>query len=90
MTLQKLSIAAKLYMTLAVMAVSAGALEAASESDAPAWLSMALGVALVAAIAGAIMVVRRIAVPLGELAYATEQVAAGDAAVSIPFSERGD
>ncbi|HEY5216892.1 MAG TPA: HAMP domain-containing methyl-accepting chemotaxis protein [Pseudolabrys sp.] len=90
MTLPKLSIAAKLYAIFALTAIAAGALETADEWHAPAWLSTAFGVMLVAAITGAILVVRRIAVPLGELARATEQVAGGDAAVSIPFSDRTD
>ena len=90
MTLPKLSIAAKLYAIFALTAIAAGALEAAEEWQAPAWLSTAFGVMLVAAITGAILVVRRIAMPLGELARATEQVAGGDASVSIPFSDRGD
>jgi methyl-accepting chemotaxis protein len=88
--LPKLSIAAKLYAIFAVTAIATGALEAGEELHAPAWLSTAFGVMLVAAITGAILVVRRIAVPLGELARATEQVAGGDAAVSIPFSDRTD
>lgn len=90
MTLPKLSVAAKLYTSFALTAIAVGALEAAEEWHAPAWLSAAFGVMLVAAVIGAILVVRRIAMPLGELARATAQVAGGASSVTIPFSARGD
>ena len=90
MNLPKLSIAAKLYAIFALTAIAAGALEIAEEWHAPAWVSTAFAVMLVAAITGAILVVRRVAAPLGELARATEQVANGDASIAIPFNERID
>ena len=57
MNLPKLSIAAKLYAIFALTAIAAGALEIAEEWHAPAWVSTAFAVMLVAAITGAILVV---------------------------------
>jgi len=54
------------------------------------WLSALAAFAVMLAIAGAAVICRSVAKPLAEITKVTEQVAAGDAAVSIPFAERGD
>jgi methyl-accepting chemotaxis protein len=89
-TLPKLSIAAKLYAIFALTAIATGALETAEEWHAPEWVTTAFGAVLAAAIIGAILVVRHVAKPLGELARTTEQVAGGDTSIAVLFSDRGD
>jgi len=54
------------------------------------WLSVLAALAVMLAIAGAVVISRSVAKPLADITRVTEQVAAGDAAVSIPFSDRGD
>jgi len=56
-----------------------------------AMLLSLLGVlAVLLAIAGALLIERGIAKPLTDITRVTEAVAAGDVAVSVPFSDRGD
>jgi methyl-accepting chemotaxis protein len=55
-----------------------------------AWLSMFAALAVMLATAGAVVISRGVAKPLAEITRVTGQVAAGDADVAIPFSERGD
>ena len=54
------------------------------------WLSALAGFAILLAAAGALMITRGVAKPITEITRVTEAVAAGDAAVAIPFSERRD
>jgi methyl-accepting chemotaxis protein len=54
------------------------------------WLSMLAALAVMLATAGAVVIARSVAKPLADITRVTEQVAAGDAGVSIPFSDRGD
>jgi methyl-accepting chemotaxis protein len=53
-------------------------------------LSILAGLAVLLATAGAIVISRSVATPLAEITRVTEQVAAGEAGVAIPFSDRGD
>jgi methyl-accepting chemotaxis protein len=53
-------------------------------------LSLLAGLAVVLASAGAVVIARAIAKPLAAITQVTEQVAAGDAAVSVPYSDRRD
>jgi len=53
-------------------------------------LSVLAGLAVLLAIAGIMVISRSVAWPLAEITRVTEQVAAGDAGISIPFSDRGD
>jgi len=54
------------------------------------WLSVLAALAVMLAIAGAIVISRSVAKPIADITRVTEQVAAGNSAVSIPFSDRGD
>jgi methyl-accepting chemotaxis protein len=54
------------------------------------WLSMLAALAVTLATAGALVISRSVAKPLADITRVTEQVAAGNAGVSIPFSDRGD
>jgi len=53
-------------------------------------LSLLAGFAVLLATAGALMIMRGVARPITEITRVTEAVAAGDAGVAVPFSERGD
>ena len=53
-------------------------------------LSSLAGFAVLLALAGSFMIARNIARPLAGITRVTEAVAAGDASVSVPFSERSD
>ncbi len=55
-----------------------------------AWLSVFAALAVVLALAGAVVITRSVAMPLAQITKVTEQVAAGDTGVAIPFGERGD
>jgi methyl-accepting chemotaxis protein len=54
------------------------------------WLSVLAGCAILLAIAGALMIARSVARPLADITRVTTAVAAGDAGVAIPFTERSD
>jgi len=54
------------------------------------WLSVLAMLAVILAIAGAVVISRGVAKPLADITRVTESVAAGDAAVLIPFSDRSD
>jgi methyl-accepting chemotaxis protein len=54
------------------------------------WLSVLAALAVMLATAGAIVISRSVAKPIADITRVTEQVAAGNSAVSIPFSDRGD
>jgi methyl-accepting chemotaxis protein len=54
------------------------------------WLSVLAGFAVMLALAGALMIARGVARPLAAITRVTEAVAAGDDAISVPFSERSD
>ena len=54
------------------------------------WLSVFAALAVILATAGTMVIWRGIAKPLADITRVTEQVAAGDAFVPIPFSDRGD
>jgi methyl-accepting chemotaxis protein len=53
-------------------------------------LSLLTGLAILLATAGVIMIMRGVAKPLAAITRVTQAVAAGDAGISVPFSERGD
>jgi methyl-accepting chemotaxis protein len=53
-------------------------------------LTLLAAVAVMLATAGALMIGRSVVKPLAAITGVTEQVAGGDATVSVPFSERGD
>jgi methyl-accepting chemotaxis protein len=53
-------------------------------------LSLLAGFAVLLATAGALMIMRGVARPITEITRVTEAVAAGDAGVAVPFSERSD
>ena len=53
-------------------------------------LSVLAALAVMLATAGAIVIARGVARPLADITRVTEQVAGGDATVTIPFSDRGD
>jgi len=55
-----------------------------------AWLSLFAALAVMLAIAGAAVISRSVTRPLAEITRVTEQVAAGDVGVSVPFSDRSD
>ena len=54
------------------------------------WLSMLAVMAVLLGIAGMLVISRSVVRPIAEITRVTETVAAGDASVSIPFSERKD
>ena len=54
------------------------------------WLSVLAAFAVLLGIAGAMMIARSVARPLADITRVTEQVAAGDASVRIPFNDRSD
>ncbi len=54
------------------------------------WLSLLACVAVMLAIAGAMVISRSVAKPIADITHVTEAVAAGDAAIAVPFGERGD
>ncbi len=54
------------------------------------WLSLLAGLAVVLAAVGAWVILRSVAKPIAEITRITEAVAAGDASVSVPFSDRRD
>jgi methyl-accepting chemotaxis protein len=54
------------------------------------WLSVLAGLAAMLASAGVIVISRSVARPIADITKVTEQVAAGDTGVSIPFIDRGD
>ncbi len=54
------------------------------------WLSLLAGFAVVLAGVGAWVISRSVAKPIAEITRVTEAVAAGDASVSVPFSDRSD
>ena len=53
-------------------------------------LSLLAGLSIVLALAGSFLIARSIARPLASITRVTESVAAGDGAISVPFSDRGD
>ncbi len=53
-------------------------------------LSLLAALAVMLATAGALLIARNVAKPLADITQVTAQVAAGDAGISIPFSDRGD
>jgi methyl-accepting chemotaxis protein len=55
-----------------------------------AWLSLFAALAVMLAVVGALVISRSVAAPLAEITRVTEQVAAGESGVSIPFGERSD
>jgi methyl-accepting chemotaxis protein len=55
-----------------------------------ALLSMLAGFAVALAVAGALVISRSVAKPIADITRVTEAVAAGDASVPVPFSERRD
>ena len=54
------------------------------------WLSLLACFAVLLAGAGALVIARSVANPIAGITQVTEAVAAGDASITIPFSERGD
>ncbi len=54
------------------------------------WLSLLACFAVVLAAAGAWVISRSVAKPIAEITHVTEAVAAGDASVAVPFSDRSD
>jgi methyl-accepting chemotaxis protein len=54
------------------------------------WLTVLAAFAVMLATVGAVVIARNVAKPLAEITRVTEQVAANEAGVSIPFSTRGD
>ena len=54
------------------------------------WLSLLAGLASMLAAVGALVISRGVVKPLAEITRVTESVAAGDASVAVPFSERKD
>ena len=54
------------------------------------WLSLLAGFAVMLATAGAMVISRSVAKPIADITRVTEAVAAGDAPMSVPFSERSD
>jgi methyl-accepting chemotaxis protein len=53
-------------------------------------LSLLAGLAVLLATAGALIIMRGVAKPITEITRVTEAVAAGDAKMAVPFSERSD
>ena len=54
------------------------------------WLSLLAGLAVMLAAVGAWVILRSVAKPIADITHITEAVAAGDASVSVPFSDRSD
>jgi len=54
------------------------------------WLSLLAALAVALAAIGALVISRGVAKPLADITRVTEAVAAGDAAVAVPFSKRKD
>ncbi len=54
------------------------------------WLSLLACFAVMLATAGAMVISRSVAKPIADITRVTEAVAGGDAAISVPFSERRD
>jgi len=54
------------------------------------WLTLMAGFAVLLAAAGALVISRSVARPIAKITQITEAVAAGDAAISVPYSERSD
>ena len=54
------------------------------------WLSLLACFAVLLATAGALVISRSVAKPIADITRVTEAVAAGDASISVPFSERSD
>jgi methyl-accepting chemotaxis protein len=54
------------------------------------WLSVLAALAVLLAVAGMLMIARSVARPLADITRVTAAVAAGDAGVAIPFSQRSD
>jgi methyl-accepting chemotaxis protein len=54
------------------------------------WLSLLAAFAVLLAVAGMLMIARDVARPLADITRVTTAVAAGDAGVAIPFSQRRD
>jgi methyl-accepting chemotaxis protein len=55
-----------------------------------AWLSLFAALAVMLAIAGATVISRNVAMPIAEITRITEQVAAGESGVSVPYGDRSD
>jgi methyl-accepting chemotaxis protein len=53
-------------------------------------LTVLAGIAVVLALTGVAIIARSVTKPIAEITKVTAAVAAGDAAISIPFSDRGD
>jgi methyl-accepting chemotaxis protein len=53
-------------------------------------LSVLAGFAVLLAVAGAVVIMRDVAKPIAGITQVTEAVAAGDATMVVPFSDRGD
>ncbi len=106
LTLPKLSIAAKLYVIFALLATTTVGLAlvgmyhthqmnmAMGHEHDFGWVLWAFPTLAIVASVGAaagIMVIRRsVAEPLAAITRVTEQVAAGETALEVPFSARGD
>ncbi len=54
------------------------------------WLTVLAALAVMLAIIGAVVIAGSVAKPLADITRVTEQIAAGEAGVSIPFSDRSD
>ena len=54
------------------------------------WLSLLAGLAVMLAAVGAWVIMRSVAKPIADITHITEAVAAGDASVVVPFSDRSD
>jgi methyl-accepting chemotaxis protein len=54
------------------------------------WLSLLAGFAVTLAVAGVFVIRQSVARPLAGITHVTEAVAAGEASISVPYSERSD
>ncbi len=54
------------------------------------WVTLLAGFAILLAGAGAVVITRSVAHPIVRITRVTEAVAAGDASISVPYSERSD
>ena len=54
------------------------------------WVTLLAGFAILLAGAGAVVITRSVAHPIVRITRITEAVAAGDASIAVPYSERGD